>query len=114
MKYLKSFNESVDDDEVISHFAFLTDLGFNIFKPIPGRYVIHKLTYDNYGVYRIVHFKIGVIKEEILPIMNFFKISKINLSSYYNEFDGDGKSISIEDFENLDDDILINRIIFDL
>lgn len=114
MRFIKRFNENDFDDDVISHFAFLTDLGFHIFKPFLGRYVIHKLTYDKDGGYRIVHFKVGVIKEEILPIMNFFKISKIHLSSYYNEFDGEGKSISIEDFENLDDDVLINRIFFDL
>lgn len=108
MKYLRKFNESDFNDDVISHFSFLKDVGFNIFKPFAGRYVIHKLIPTNDG-YRIVHFDINEIKDDIIPILQFFNVEKVMISSYYI----DDKSLTIDEFDDLNN-LEINKLFFDI
>ena len=105
---MRKFNEN--DDLVMSHFVFLKDVGFGIFKPYAGRYVIHKMEND-----KIVHFELGIIKDEIIPILEFFNVEYVILSSYYEEeFDGDGKRVSIHDIDTLSNSVRINRLFFDI
>lgn len=106
MRYLKRFNE----DQVIDHFAFLKDIGFHIFKPMSGRYIVHKMV-DISSNYRIIDFKIGEIKDEIVPIFRLFNVEKITLSSY-RSYDDD--VYTIEEFDLLDDNMEFNRLFFDI
>lgn len=109
MKYLRRFNESDFEDDVISHFSFLKDLGFNIFKPFAGRYVIHKLKHNGDDGYKIIHFDVSEIKDDIMPIFQLFNVEKVMISSYYF----DDRTLTIDEFDELNN-VEINRLFFDI
>ena len=115
MRFIKRFNESDFDDEVISHLSFLKDMGYIIMKPYVGRYLIHKLDTNSENGSYFSHFKLGEIKDDIMPIFQLFNVESIQISSYYEEEFETPKWLTIEQFDAwLDDSLQINKLLFDI